>query len=188
MNISDPFEDESYPGRPIQAGHLRVPPALHMYLNWPIDKICRNSIVHEHGQNHCAHFVCHVMGYNHIPGALKCTVRGMGGTNGVHIRVNEVFNYAPDRQMWRAGTELSEPRLVVATIAQNVHGAQAPTVGQHRRKHIGIYTAGLIWHYSTHRTSVFADLPGDWRRRMEQTYGANGEYTVLFLSSGLLRV
>src|SRR5256714_15215463 len=145
MSLSESFQHESYPGRPIQAGPLRVPPAMHMYLGWPIDKICQNTIVHEHGQNHCAHFVCHVMAYSQIPGAVKCTVRGTNGGFAVHIRGNEVYTYAPRRQTWGAGGRLQEPCLAVATVAQNVQQRPGlpPTVGEHQRKHIGLYTGGL---------------------------------------------
>jgi hypothetical protein len=190
LSIPASYQHEGYPGRPIQAGPLRVPPAMQMYLGCSIDRICRNAIVHEHGQNHCAHFVCHVMGYNHLPGAVKCTVRDVHtpGTNGVHIRVNEVYNVAPNRWMWPANGRLQEPCLVVATTAENVHNQQPPTIGMGRRKHIGLYTGGSIWHYLTSHSRVYADTPQGWRRRMELAYGGNGHHVVLFMSSGLLHV
>ena len=184
-NIHD---DLGYPGRPVQAGPLRVPPTMHRYLGAPISQIRKNAIIHEPHQNHCAHFVCHIMAYDQIPGAAKCSVFSRSDYNGVHIRVNEVFNWAPSRQVWAIHGELAEPSLVVATIAQNVNQDDPPTVGENRRKHIGLYTGGLIWHYSTESMRVFADHPAYWRRRMTNAYSHHGQDTVLFLSAGLLRV
>lgn len=142
-------EPHDHPPEVIDPGPRRYPPSMEQYLGLPIKRICHNAVVNQAGQNHCAHFVCHVMRWQQIPGAVRCNFLSHADTAGVHIRVDEVFNYAPDRGSWSPPEgELDDPCLVVATIASNVRHSvgQGPTIGQHARKHLGIYHRGRLWH------------------------------------------
>jgi hypothetical protein len=183
--LLETYHDESgYPGRPIQAGRLRVPPPMQIYLGAPIGKLCQNPIVSDLSQNHCCHFVSHVMNYEQVAGAMNCTLRRSGP--GVPIRVNELFNIAPNRGWWGPPDgDLEEPCLVFASVGSNVQQwpGQPPTMHDHPFKHVGIFTEGKIWHYSTRHGRVFADPPPVFRAKFAGAYHPN----PVFFSSGLLR-
>jgi hypothetical protein len=71
-------DDHDHPTRAMTSGGtgpLYYPPAyLTIYLGVHIDTICNNAIVNAPHQNHCAHFVCHLMRWHQIPGAVKCSL------------------------------------------------------------------------------------------------------------------
>jgi hypothetical protein len=188
MAVQTPEEFHDHPARAIEPGPLRFPPPMHRYLRQPITRICNNALAKSTTENHCAHFVCHVMRWNTIPGAATCNRMTFADRNnyGVHIRVNEVFNAAPNRHAWPAGGKLSDPALVVATIASNVQHSSgfSPRIGEHSRKHIGIHYQGQIWHYSTAHVQVFADTPQQFRTRKAGDYGP----TTVYFQTDLLRL
>ena len=185
-NDGQPLEPHDHAARVIEPGPRRYPPPLDAYLGLKIKRICHNELVTNPGAahfNHCAHFVCHVMRWNHIPGALKCSFLGHHDTPGVHVRVNEVFNYAPNRTLWVAGAAVPDPCLIVATVAANVIAGPQPSIGTHDRKHLGLHYQGKIWHFSTSHDQVFADTPHYFRVRKTGDYGK----TTVFYSSDLVR-
>jgi hypothetical protein len=172
-------EPHDHAARVIAPGPLRYPPPMDRYLGLHIKKLCQNAIVHpSSGANHCAHFVCHIMRWDHLPGAARCDYLALTDSHpGVHIRVNEVFNVAPNRAAWAAGALLPDPCLAIATISSNVR--PNTTIGDNAHKHIGIHYQSKIWHYSNAHSQVLADTPSLWRQRMTGAYGAQ---TVFFRS------
>jgi len=177
IQSSDELEPHDHAARVIEPGPLRYPPPMDRYLGLHINQVCRNAIVSAPGQNHCAHFVSHVMRWHHIPGAARCGFMSHSDSRpGVHIRVNEIFNVAPNRAAWPAGAALPDPCLVYATIPSNVRPGPPPTFGTHERKHIGLYYLGKIWHYSTFNRQVFADSRTQLRSRMTDIYGSATVY------------
>jgi len=160
-NDGQPLEPHDHAARVIEPGPRRYPPPLDAYLGLKIKRICHNELVTNPGAahfNHCAHFVCHVMRWNHIPGALKCS-------------------------LWVAGAAVPDPCLIVATVAANVIAGPQPSIGTHDRKHLGLHYQGKIWHFSTSHDQVFADTPHYFRVRKTGDYGK----TTVFYSSDLVR-
>jgi hypothetical protein len=177
----DETEPHDHPARVVAPGPLRYPPPMDWYDGLPITRICHNAIVNQAGYNHCAHFVCHVMRWNQITGALRCNFLSHHDTPGVHVRVNEIFNVAPNRALWGAGAALPDSCLIYATVPSNIHGTP-PIMGQNEHKHIGIHHMNKIWHYSTAHTRVFGDTPQRFRQKFGGPTGAYGPNTVFYRS------
>ncbi|MCV0396249.1 MAG: hypothetical protein K5872_04255 [Rhizobiaceae bacterium] len=130
--------------------------------------------------NHCAHFVSHVLDLR-IPGAALCSNVGNSTytyeerRNGVCVRVNQVYNSCNGRAAFDAAVTCHTPRIIVATIADNVRGDNPPVVGDHPRKHIGFLLGTNVYHYSNTRDAVVCQPVGEFASH----YGSR---TVLYVS------
>lgn len=147
---------------PIPSSHLAANAAqqgnVESHLGQTVEQFCGKYGTVGDGFNHCAHFVSHVLG-TRVPGAALCSNVGNSTytyeerRDGFCVRVNEVFNNCNNRAYWSeepAGSKC----LVVLTIKDNVTGTEPLTIGTHSNKHIGIYTGGLVYHYSNTRDKV----------------------------------
>jgi hypothetical protein len=105
--------------------------------------------------NHCAHFVSHVLGYQ-----FGFTCRGMvnGPGTPATIRVQELFPRCPSVGTWATRPPHLTHCLVFITNASNVNLA-ARTMVNVPRKHVGIFVDGHIWHYSNSRDQVVKQTP-----------------------------
>jgi hypothetical protein len=135
------------------------------------------------GQNHCAHFVSHVLD---IEVGLRCgsmawATRGRG----VSLRVNEVFNYCTVRGRWDdAGQVPAEVAgfnafLMFATISDNIaSGEGVLTMGSHHHKHVGIHRDGTVWNFSTYddHPRVISETAAGFRQRLAGVYGAHTRF------------
>lgn len=144
---------------------------LDEYVSKPITKICPlgfGKVGDAH--NHCAHFVGHVLTLNHDANVgLTCAGMVSAGhkrkAEGACIRVNEVFNRC---------TDLDEPDekgcLAYITISSNVKKEGGVYVmGQHPRKHIGIYLGGYVWHYGNTKDKVRKQALDDFKKHYAGT-------------------
>lgn len=120
------------------------------YTNKNIRDICPNNF-HDNGENHCAHFVCHVLGYSF---GFTCNgMAGATGRSGVCIRVQELFPRCPAIGLWE-DDRTDAARLIFVTARDNVSLSQR-TMANVRKKHVGIYlgasvvneSTGRVWHY-----------------------------------------
>ena len=129
---------------------------LDEYVGLSVDDFCGlgfGDLGDEH--NHCAHFVGHALSLNASANVgLTCAAMTRSGrahqAEGACLRVNEVFN----RQ-----TQLAEADekgcLVYITMQSNLTGKPgAYTMGQAKKKHIGIYLGGQVWHYGNNKDKV----------------------------------
>ncbi len=121
---------------------------LDAYLGQNISEICGSEYKND-ADNHCAHFVSHVMGFS-----FGFTCKGMTGKGdkGYCIRVHEVFAQCPEVGKWEKRTATACLVFIIAG-SSNVDLA-AKTMANVPRKHIGIYVDGTIWHYSNSRDKV----------------------------------
>jgi hypothetical protein len=129
--------------------------------------------------NHCAHFVSHVLSLR-IPGAALCSNVGESTYTyaqrheGFCVRVNQIFNNCQGRAAWNGAFDTASGcYFVVATIAANVTNQSPPTVGTMRKKHIGFFTCGMVYHYSNGRDKVIMVPLSEFKRH----YGGR---TLLF--------
>lgn len=129
---------------------------LKQYLNNHIKKICSNGF-HKNGDNHCAHFVSHVLGFRF---GYKCiNMTGKGEQSGAaSIRVHEVFAKCPQVGKWEEKPNNIDFCLAFVTGAANVN-LQAKTMQNIPKKHIGIHHNGMIYHYSNSRNKVVSQTP-----------------------------
>jgi hypothetical protein len=129
---------------------------MEQYLGNPISKVCKNGY-HKDSDNHCAHFVSHVLGLRF---GFKC--RDMTGkgelANAANIRVHEIFAKCPSVGKWNDRPEKLDPCLAFVTSASNVK-LKNKFMNNHPRKHIGIFHKGKIYHYSNSKDKVVEQTP-----------------------------
>ncbi|WP_078119127.1 hypothetical protein [Thiosocius teredinicola] len=129
---------------------------LVQYLGHHISDICGNHY-HDDGDDHCAHFVSHVLRFRF---GFKCfNVTGSGPeSDGASIRVHEIFSFCPKVGNWQDKPGSLSFCLAFVTAAANVN-LQTGIMINHPMKHIGIYQNGLIYHYSNIANQVLEQTP-----------------------------
>jgi hypothetical protein len=128
------------------------------YLGKAIGAICQNGYNSNH-DNHCAHFVSHVLGYKF---GTTCQLMGTGNGPAANLRVQEVFPKCPAAGVWSLRPATLSPCLVFITRASNVNLA-TKVMANVPRKHIGIYLNGFIWHYSNRLHKVIKETPSQFK-------------------------
>jgi hypothetical protein len=120
-----------------------------------IREICGNGYVDDN-DNHCAHFVSHVMGFTF---GATCRMMSSGTAAGACIRVHELFAMCPEVGAWDTRTATS--CLAFVTDRSNVD-LRRRRMSNVPRKHVGIYLSGTIWHYSNAQTKVVTQVPDEF--------------------------
>lgn len=131
-----------------------------------IGEICENHF-DSASQNHCAHFVSHVLGLR-----LGLTCGGMTfrpPSRGASIRCDEVFNRLSQRGPWASAPALTNGLLLFATSSSNVINNQMANVP---RKHVGNIFGGAVYNFgnSDHKVRKEATIEA-FRSRMGHAYG-----------------
>lgn len=129
---------------------------IEQYLGKNISDICNNSY-HKDTDNHCAHFVSHVLGFRF---GFKCRDMTGEGTadDSANIRVHQVFAKCPKVGTWDDKPVGTTFCLAFITSASNVN-LKTKQMRNHPRKHIGIFHGGKIYHYSNRKNKVVAQTP-----------------------------
>jgi len=132
-------------------------PNIENYLAKNIKDIC-GSDYHNDKTNHCAHFVSHVMGYSF---GYTCKNETGKGTTGAAIRVHELFSRCPKVGLWKDKPAKDKTCLAFVTAASNVK-LGTKTILNVKRKHVGIYKDGNIYHYSNTKDKVVKQTPDEF--------------------------
>lgn len=90
---------------------------LNGYLGKSIRDICQNGYTSDH-DNHCAHFVAHVLGYQF---GVTCSMMGTGTAPGATLRVQELFPKCGALGVWSLRPASLSVCLVFMTRASNVN-------------------------------------------------------------------
>jgi hypothetical protein len=131
-------------------------------------------------QNHCAHFVSHVLDLR-IPGAALCSnvadsqYAYEDRRKGFCIRVNQVFNSCKSRAYWDDKNLPSQVCFIVATVEANIESENPLTIGSMSRKHIGFYSGGWVYNYGNAKDKVRKTSLADFKSHY-------GKKTVLLKS------
>lgn len=158
------------------------PEDIRLNLDQHISYLCKASLGTDDQQNHCAHFVSHVMKYE-LPGttcknltlADKQTV-GEGAT----IRVNDIFNKTVTNGSWDTKPAHINSCLIFVTISSNVKNNSSNLIMKdHRKKHIGIVHKSKVWNYSNSENKVVTDTIEKFIRKFKHAYITAGN-TVNF--------
>lgn len=120
-----------------------------------IKEICGNNYADEN-DNHCAHFVSHVMGFGF---GATCRSMSTGKAPGACIRVHEVFAMCPEVGAW---SDLSATSCLVFVTDKSNVDLRGKTMVNVPRKHVGIYVNGTIWHYSNSQSKVVTQVPSEF--------------------------
>ena len=119
------------------------------YLGKTIGELCQNGYTNN-ADNHCAHFVAHVLGYKF---GVTCHMMGSGRGTAANLRVQEIFPRCPTVGVWSLRPASLIACLAFITKASNVN-LSTKVMANVPRKHIGIYTGGFIYHYSNRLDKV----------------------------------
>ncbi len=117
-----------------------------------IREICGNGYTSD-DDNHCAHFVSHVMGFSF---GATCRTMTRGSAAAACIRVHELFAMCPAVGEW--SSLATTACLVFVTDRSNVD-LRRKRMSNVPRKHVGIYLSGTVWHYSNAQAKVVTQVP-----------------------------
>lgn len=129
------------------------------YVGKSIGEICRNGYTSS-ADNHCAHFVAHVLSYHF---GVTCQLMGNGKELGASLRVQEIFPKCPSVGVWSLRPASLQACLVFVLRASNVNLA-GKLMSNVPRKHVGIFMRGFIWHYSNSQGKVVKQTPSQFAR------------------------
>jgi hypothetical protein len=167
---------------------MPVVPDMESFLGKNIDRICKNRF-HDPDQNHCAHFVCHAMGFGF---SFNCKDFQGGAKPAANIRVHEVFANCPRVGKW-SNTDTTRSQLIFVTRTDVVNTATG-TMQNIPQKHIGIYHNEFVYHYSNTEDKVVKQTVPAFLTRFQQAYSGDqglffGEFpdTALRLSFAAYR-
>jgi len=126
-----------------------------------ISEICGCSFTND-GNNHCAHFVCHVMEYN-----FGLTCFGMSGkgerSKSANIRVHEVFPQCRRVGKWTDKTLDILKGFIFVTQAGNVNLTKK-VISNVPKKHIGIFIEQNVWQYKNRVRHVVKQTPAEFKQ------------------------
>jgi hypothetical protein len=140
---------------------------LQGYLGKSISQICQNGFASDH-DNHCAHFVSHVLGYRF---GLTCQMMGNGKVPGFNLRVQEIFPKCPSVGVWSLRPARLTTCLVFITKASSVN-LTTKVIANVPRKHIGIYLGGFVWHYSNRDHKVVRETSSQFSHHYPTPHNA----------------
>ena len=127
------------------------------YVGKSIGEICQNGYTSS-ADNHCAHFVAHVLGYHF---GVTCQIMGNGKGIGASLRVQEIFPKCPSVGVWSLRPASLQACLVFILRASNVNLA-GKIMANVPRKHVGIFMRGFVWHYSNSLGKVVKQTPSQF--------------------------
>jgi hypothetical protein len=135
-------------------------------LNKTIADLCRNRFTGA-AENHCAHFVCHVL---ELDSGYDCKTHKNGSHPGACLRVQELFPECTQVGHWNNAPE--GMKVVFVTDKSNVN-LTAHTMRNVRKKHVGIFSDGHVYHYSNSQDIVIRQTPTEFLNRFQAFYGGN---------------
>lgn len=165
----------------VEARIARLAMTLNEHLGKNILQICPHRY---NPPNNCAHWVSHVLGYDRIgcPTCKSLSTTKSARDIGVLIRVDEIYNAARQRtgftNAFPAGFHQG---LVYVTRKSNMKPSGDMKNGS--SKHIGIWHANKVWHYSNTGNRVAADTLQRFQKVFTAYYGGGGSHPVVFFCS-----
>ena len=129
-----------------------------------ISTICTCGYVGD-ADNHCAHFACHVTGFNFGKTCYSLTGKGTFGDS-ANIRVREVF-----QNCRRLGTWTSKPAeltqgFIFVVEPGNVH-LKKKDVDNVRKKHVGLFINDTVWQYKNRLRQVVKQTPDEFKNHYD---------------------
>jgi hypothetical protein len=164
----------------------KVPANLSASLGKKIGDLCPFSIAADNSQNHCAHYVSHMMGYE-LPGP---TCKNATWTDkqkadkGATIRVNDLFNACQAKGLLSSKPATLTECLIFVTVNTNIAKAgQQLKMNTHPKKHVGILFQGKVWNYSNSQRKVVADAISAFQGKFSQVYKTAGATVEFYYGS-----
>lgn len=165
-----------------------VPSNISANLNKHISHLCPFSIGKNDGQNHCAHFVSHAMGYELAGPTCKnfTWADKQKPEKGATLRVDDLFKASKGTALLSAKPAAITECIIFVTLASNMRDVGGMLqMGNHPRKHVGILSQGKVWNYSNTQKKVVADSLDSFKAKFSNAYRTSGT-TVEFYYGKLL--
>ena len=155
----------------------KIPTDLGRSLGKSIKDICPFSLGKMNNQNHCAHYVSHIMGYE-FPGPTCKNFTWADkqkATRGATIRVDDIFKNCTTTGLLSNKPAAITECLIFVTLASNITTAGTKLVmGNNPKKHIGILSKGSVWNYSNTNNKVVSDLTANFISKFTRFYNTAG--------------
>lgn len=140
---------------------------------------------HTASDNHCAHFVSHMMEYH--SGAVTCAnltwdlkqASKKKNLKGVTLRVDDLFKECPEVGEWdnKKATTKTCLAFITKKSAVNVKTKTMNTIPQ---KHIGIFCNNKIWHYSNSKNKVVSQTVEEFKKHYGSSANARKSYQLYY--------
>ena len=140
---------------------------LDQFLGKNISAICPVGF-HNANDNHCAHFVGHVLKYTF---GFTCGGMVSGPGEPASLRVQELFPECKRVGFWENRPQDINPCLIFITKASNVD-VFTKKMANVPKKHIGIFVDGNIWHYSNSQDKVVKQTPAQFKNHFAKPNNA----------------
>lgn len=154
-----------------------APANLSESLDKSISDICSFSIAKDSKQNHCAHYVSHMMSYE-LKGATCKNFTWddkQKEDSGATLRVDDIFASSPETGLYNKKPSCLTECLVFVTLASNVKKVgNRLQMGNQPKKHIGILKDGIVWHYSNSKNKVLSDSIATFKNTFSSAYSTAG--------------
>ena len=161
----------------------KVPADIVRSLNKGISALCPFSIGKNSSQNHCAHYVSHIMGYEFSGPTCKnfTWADKQKPAKGATIRVDDIFKKCTTVDLLSIKPAAITECLIFVTLDSNIKKIGNKFVmGNHPRKHIGILSQGKVWNYSNTNNKVVSDLLATFITKFTNAYKTNGSNVVFY--------
>jgi hypothetical protein len=145
---------------------------LEALLGKNINQICPNGF-HDAGLNHCAHFVGHALG---LTSPYNCAIHTRGKKEAANIRVHETFAQCSKVGRW-ADADLSRAQMCFVT-RKDVVDVSRKTMANIPQKHIGVFSDGMVYHYSNGGDRVVKQTPEAFLTTFDGLY--SGQQALFF--------
>lgn len=131
------------------------------FVDKHISEICGCSFADD-GENHCAHFVCHMTELNF---GLTCfAMSGKGEqSKSANIRVQEVFPRCRRVGKWSDKPQDIRKGFIFVTQATNVN-LTTKQISNVPKKHIGIFIEQNVWQYKNRLKHVIKQTPAEFKQ------------------------
>jgi len=150
-----------------------IPTDIGRSLNKDISALCPFSIGKNRSQNHCAHYVSHMMSYELAGPTCKnfTWADKQKPAKGATIRVDDLFSKSAETGLLTNKPAALIECLIFVTLDSNVKKVGNKLVmGNHPRKHIGILSQGKVWNYSNTNNRVVSDLLAFFKSKFSNAY------------------
>jgi len=166
----------------------KIPTDLGRSLGKGIGQLCPFTLGKNNSQNHCAHYVSHMMGYEFSGPTCKnfTWADKQGPAKGATIRVDDIFKKCTKIDLLSAKPAAVIECLIFVTLASNIRKVGNNYVmGNQPKKHIGILNQGKVWNYSNTHNKVVSDLQANFVTKFTNAYKTTGT-TVEFYYGALI--
>lgn len=154
-----------------------IPTEIGRSMGMHISKLCPFSIAKNNSQNHCAHYVSHIMSYELSGPTCKNYTNAdkQKAARGATIRVNQLFNALPETDLLSNKPNTLTECLIFVTLASNVTMVGGKLhMRDNPNKHVGILSQGKVWNYSNTHNKVVADSQATFKSKFNSAYQTTG--------------